>query len=71
MGYSGAGWKLIHEKNQKQKISRNCPFKETGSEDGLNFCGHACVDLDINKDRKRILPFLDAPPSANRYFLYI
>ncbi len=21
MGYSGAGWKLIHEKNQKQKIS--------------------------------------------------
>ncbi len=24
MGYSGAGGKLIHEKNQKQKI---CPFK--------------------------------------------
>ncbi len=27
MGYSGAGWKLIHEKNQKQKISWHCPFK--------------------------------------------
>ncbi len=27
MGYSGAGGKLIHEKNQKQKISRHCPFK--------------------------------------------
>jgi hypothetical protein len=26
MGYSGAGGKLIHEKNQKQKISRHCPF---------------------------------------------
>ncbi len=27
MGYSGAGGKLIYEKNQKQKISRHCPFK--------------------------------------------
>jgi hypothetical protein len=27
LGYSGAGGKLIHEKNQKQKISRHCPFK--------------------------------------------
>ncbi len=27
MGYSGAGEKLIHEKNQKQKISWHCPFK--------------------------------------------
>ncbi len=27
MGYSGAGGKLIHEKNQKQKISWHCPFK--------------------------------------------
>jgi hypothetical protein len=26
MGYSGAGGKLIHEKNQKSKISRHCPF---------------------------------------------
>ncbi len=25
--YSGAGGKLIHEKNQKQKISWHCPFK--------------------------------------------
>jgi hypothetical protein len=26
MEYSGAGGKLIHEKNQKQKISGHCPF---------------------------------------------
>ncbi len=26
MEYSGAGGKLIHEKNQKQKISWHCPF---------------------------------------------
>ncbi len=26
MGYSGAGGKLIHEKNQKQKISWHYPF---------------------------------------------
>ncbi len=28
MGYSGAGGKLIQEKNQKQKISWHCPFKQ-------------------------------------------
>jgi hypothetical protein len=28
MEYSGAGGKLINEKNQKQKISWHCPFKE-------------------------------------------
>ncbi len=27
MGYSGAGGKLIHEKNLKSKISWHCPFK--------------------------------------------
>ncbi len=27
MEYSGAGGKLIHDKNQKQKISWHCPFK--------------------------------------------
>jgi hypothetical protein len=27
MGYCGAGGKLIHKKNQKQKISWHCPFK--------------------------------------------
>ncbi len=29
IGYSGAGGKLIHEKNQKQKISWHCPFNHT------------------------------------------
>jgi hypothetical protein len=28
MVYSGAWGKLIHEKNQKSKISWHCPFKE-------------------------------------------
>ncbi len=28
MGYSEAGGKLIDEKNQKQKISWHCPFKD-------------------------------------------
>ena len=28
MDYSVAGGKLIHQKNQKQKISWHCPFKE-------------------------------------------
>ncbi len=27
MGYSGAGGKLIHKRNQKQKISWHCPLK--------------------------------------------
>ncbi len=29
MEYSGAGGKLIHETNQKQKISWHCPFKKS------------------------------------------
>jgi hypothetical protein len=32
MGYSGAGEKPIHEKNQKQKISGHCPFKRSVSD---------------------------------------
>ncbi len=33
MGDSGAGGKLIDEKNQKRKISWHCPFKETVDND--------------------------------------
>jgi hypothetical protein len=29
MGYSGAGGKLIDEKNQEQKILWHCPFKQS------------------------------------------
>ncbi len=29
MEYSGAGVKLIYDKNQKQKISWHCPFNPT------------------------------------------
>ncbi len=31
MEYSGAGGNLIHEKNQKQKISWHCPFNGRGT----------------------------------------
>jgi hypothetical protein len=30
MEYSGAGGKMIQEKNHKQKISWHCPFKGSG-----------------------------------------
>ncbi len=30
MGYSWAGGKMMHEKNQKQKILWHCPFKVIG-----------------------------------------
>ncbi len=36
MEYSGAGGKLIHEKNQKQKILWHCPFKLHGTSKGGN-----------------------------------
>ncbi len=37
MGYSGAGGKLIHEKNQKQKISWHGPFNGTVPWECLSF----------------------------------
>ncbi len=38
MGYSGAGGKLIYEKNQKQKISLHCPFKAAVSQNFSSEC---------------------------------
>ncbi len=35
MGYSGAGGKLIHTKNQKQKISWHCPFNVISSKEEM------------------------------------
>ena len=35
MEYSGAGGQLIHQKNQKQKISWHCPFKAEYASEGL------------------------------------
>ncbi len=55
MECSGAGGKLIHEKNQKQKISWHCPFKLVQSNEG------AIVDSIIS----RVHPFLH----NIRYFL--
>jgi hypothetical protein len=37
MGYSGAGVKLFHEKNQEQKISWHCLFKEGLTRDFRQF----------------------------------
>ncbi len=42
MEYSGAGGKLIHEKNQTQKISWHCPFK------GSHWMGDGLVFLQIS-----------------------
>jgi hypothetical protein len=44
MEYSGAGGKLTHEKNQKQKISWHCPFKLNHPD--VRSCVAADVDLD-------------------------
>ncbi len=40
MGYSGAGGKLIHEKNQKQKVSWHCPFNT--KQDRATLCRIHC-----------------------------
>jgi len=40
MEYSGAGGKLIHEKNQKQKISWHCPFKSPSTSVSTVSRGH-------------------------------
>jgi hypothetical protein len=37
MVYSGAWGKLIHEKNQKQKISWHCPFKPATSRNPIRY----------------------------------
>ncbi len=42
MGYSGAGGKLIHEKNQKQTISRHCPFNLGGDKTECRHYTEAC-----------------------------
>ncbi len=54
MKYSGAGGKLIHEKNQKQKISWHCPFNGPRYPFGQNafyfFSGgpeFPCVDMNL------------------------
>jgi hypothetical protein len=46
MEYSWAGGKLIHEKNQKQKISWHCPFK----------CGGLTIKQIYCKKRSAIFP---------------
>ncbi len=44
MWYSGAGGKLIHEKNRKQKISWHCPLKVGNGRD-------VCKNMDDNDSR--------------------
>ncbi len=47
MEYSGAEGKLIHEKNQKQKISWHCPFlSEAEVDENSSFVSEA--DMDEN-----------------------
>ncbi len=56
MGYSGAGVKLINEKNQEQKISWHCPFKEGVTRDFQQF-------LFMNQ--------CPLGPFYNTYYIYI
>ncbi len=37
MEYTGAGGKMIHVRNQKQKISWHCPFKGTNARDDFSY----------------------------------
>ncbi len=46
MGYSGAGGKLIHKKNQKQQISWHCPFKEAFPFQ-RHLAGFYCIDVSL------------------------
>ncbi len=52
MGYSRAGGKLIHEKNQKQKISWHCPFNDF---DAGKSIARAKWTLVINVSRIKII----------------
>jgi hypothetical protein len=47
MVYSGAWGKLIHEKNQKQKISWHCPFNVIKTYYMLK-----CKQFDVNNQHK-------------------
>ncbi len=51
MEYSGAGGKLVHEKNQKQKISWHYPFKSTCH---WNLFKNLFTYVDLNKKGRLI-----------------
>ncbi len=56
MEYSGAGRKLIHEKNQKQKISWHCPFNWdpfSGATTANSF--HGCGVVKLKKGHFNIM----------------
>ncbi len=56
MQYSGAGGKLIHQKNQKQKISWHCPFNEVPWVHSLQW--FLKVDIGSERDYCRCLTYL-------------
>jgi hypothetical protein len=51
MDYSGAGRKLIHEKNQKQKISWHCPFKQLELTVVYNLAAPATVAMTVRSSQ--------------------
>ncbi len=53
MEYSGAGGKLTHKKNQKQKISWHCPFKGKGLQDRIQINGQK-LTFPMRKSWKHI-----------------
>ncbi len=54
MGYSGAGGKLIHKKNQKQKISWHCPFK-VAPQKYLCACGYGKQSKHVSFLHKKFI----------------
>ncbi len=56
MGYSGAGGKLIHEKNQKQKISWHCPFNLGGDKTECCHYTEACSSKGWSCMRSHLPP---------------
>ncbi len=57
MQYSGAGEKLIHQKNQKQKISWHCPFKGAQAwdiRDRVFYTNQACTDRWLGDWRQKL-----------------
>ncbi len=63
MEYSGAGGKLIHEKNQKQKISWHCPFKRCGAQDLVSHKPHKVhIYLPVEYHSTCPLVWIGTPP---------
>ncbi len=75
MEYSGAGGKLIHKKNQKQKISWHCPFNVVFTLPGWcsNFVGSESGQKQSVKLLQNIVysTIQHPPPQAHTLSVYV